>query len=163
MKAIPTMSNTRQVDLYDAHQLPQWVDQLRSGQTESVSIVDDDVVVAVLRQPPTEPTTPPGWIVAGNSFDDKKVPPPFKIVGSDSNNLGAMLWIHLQSGAMIAALPSGKWNEPHAQFRFFYAASVAAVAIELIAWSANQERWGDAGEVDARRAEAIAYFNNNAR
>lgn len=153
-----------QVDLYDAHQLPQWVDQLRSGQAESVSIVDDDVVVAVLRQPPTEPTTPPGWIVAGHSFDDKEVPPPFNLVDFDSNNIGASIWIHMSSGAMIAALPNGKWNQHGAQFRFFYAAPNATTAIPLADWSGDQEPWdrGDRGPL-FRHAQAITYFNNNAR
>ena len=94
-----------QVDLYDAHQLPQWVDQLRSGQAESVSIVDDDVVVAVLRQPPTEPTTPPGWIVASHAFDDSDVPPPFNLEVSKSNNVGASVWILPASCFMTCFTP----------------------------------------------------------
>lgn len=152
------------VDLYDAHQLPQWVDQLRSGQAESVSIVDDDVVVAVLRQPPTEPTTPPGWIVASHAFDDSDVPPPFNREVSKSNNVGASVWIHVQSGAMIAALPSGTWDQTAAKFRFFYATPNASTAIPLTGWSEDQESWDneDRGFL-FRHAQAITYFNANAR
>lgn len=158
------MPNTQQVDLYDAHQLPEWVDQLRSGPTESVSIADGGVVVAVLRQPPTEPTTPPGWIVASHAFDDSDVPPPFNLVVIDSNNIGTSVWIHLQSGAMIAALPTGKWDQKNAQFRFFYAAPNATTAIPLIDWSADQEPWDTEGRgFLIRHAEAITYFNHNAR
>lgn len=156
------MPNAHQVELYDAHQLPEWVDQLRSGQTESVSIVDDDVVVAVLHRPPTEPTTPEGWIVAGHNLDDEDVPPPFDHRVRPSNNIGASLWIHIASGAMIAALPSGNWSE-YARFSFFYAAPNATAAVPMTSWTKDQECWNSERPYELFHTAAIAYFNTHAR
>lgn len=58
-----------EVDVYDAHELEQWIGELSSGRTDQVIIRDSDAVVAVLRKP--DPDTPAGWILAGHFYDDK--------------------------------------------------------------------------------------------
>lgn len=49
--------------------------------------------------------TPTGWLVSSHSFDDDELPIPFDSVGTDSNDVGAAVWIHLTSRAMIAVEP----------------------------------------------------------
>ncbi|GAB4950117.1 MULTISPECIES: hypothetical protein [Mycobacterium avium complex (MAC)] len=148
-----------EVDVYDAHELEQWIGQLSSGRTDQVIIRDSDAVVAVLRKP--DPDTPAGWILAGHFYDDKELPPPFDSVGCDSNNVGACVWIHLISGAMVAAIPTGRWND-QAGFAFYYAGPNGTSAIPLSGWTGDQRQWDgtDPNAFDRHRDQAIAYFNS---
>lgn len=148
-----------EVDVYDAHELEQWIGQLSRGATDEVTIRDGDAVVAVLRKPDLD--TPAGWIVAGHVYGHKELPPPFDSIGLDSNNVGASVWIHLVSGSMIAAIPTGPWDD-QARFAFYYAGPNATSAIPLRDWTADQRQWdGTAADTcDRRRAQAIAYFNS---
>ncbi|ETA92395.1 hypothetical protein O982_23780 [Mycobacterium avium 10-5581] len=147
-----------EVDVYDAHELDQWIGQLSSGATDEVTICDGDAAVAVLRKPDLD--TPAGWIVAGHSYGDKELPAPFDSIGWDSNNVGGSVWIHLVSGSMVAAVPTGRWDD-QARFAFYYAGPHATSAIPLSDWTADQWQWDgtDAAACDRRRAQAIAYFN----
>src|SRR5262245_22906407 len=105
-----------QVDVEDADALEHWVRQISSGKVDAVDVLDDDEVVAVLSKPQAQDsTTPVGWIVAGHAFDDDELPAPFDSLGTNSNNVGASVWVELSSGAMIAAVPTGLWKE-QAQF-----------------------------------------------
>lgn len=148
-------------DVDDAHELDHWVHQITSGTTESVAIRDGEEVVAVLRKPESAPEPPADWVVAGHSFNDDELPAPFDSIGCKSNNIGASVWVHLASGAMIAAVPTGPWKE-RAQFAFYYARPNATSAIRLKGWSNGQEMWdgSDADDYRTLHKQAIAYFNS---
>lgn len=106
-------------------------------------------------------TSPAEWIAAGHAHDDDQLPAPFDAVRSDSNNVGASVWIHVATGAMIAAIPTGRWKEP-AQFAFYYAAPAAQTAMPLIGWTSSQLQWdgSDPNAYTRHHDMAIAYFNS---
>lgn len=103
--------------------------------------------------------TPAGWLVASHSFDDDELPIPFDSVRTDSNNVGAAVWIHLASGAMIAAIPPGPWRRP-GRFAFYYTGPLGVSVIPLKEWTDAQQRWdGTEPNTIPFREAAIDFFN----
>lgn len=147
----------------DSDVLERWARQIASGKIDAVEVVDYDEVLAVLSkvQPPNS-TTPAGWIVAGHAYDDDTLPAPFDSVGAQSNNVGASVWIHLSSGAMVAAIPDGPWNRPNQQFKFYYAPPRAAAPIQLDGWNGAQRAWNgrESCAPDIHHKHAIEFFNS---
>lgn len=110
---------------------------------------------------PRVEAVPAGWVVASHDFQDKGLPAPFDQIKVSSRNLGASVWIHIASGAMIAAVPTGPWNE-RAKYAFYYAAPSGVTAIELKGWSVDQPEW-DTSSVNVCitcHDQAKEYFNS---
>ena len=107
----------------------------------------------------TNDPLPAGWAVLSHSYDDADLPAPFNAIGTQSNNIGASVWVYLSTGAMVAAIPTGMWKE-RAQFDFFYAAPGAKAALRMTGWSNDQRQWdgSDPNHYSERHDEAIAYF-----
>lgn len=146
-------------DYRDSGELEHWVRQVYSGSAPVVEIVDDDIVVAEIRAPRTALPTPSGWLAAGHTYNDDELPAPFNILGFNSRNIGASVWIHLASGAKIAAVPTGPWDA-RAQFSFYYADRDAQTPILLEGWTSPQQQWdGSQNEYGARHRDAIGFFN----
>lgn len=105
--------------------------------------------------------TPDGWIVAGHTYNDSELPAPFDSIGHKSSNIGASVWIHVASGAMVAALPTGRWDEP-AQFAFYFAWRNATSAFRMKGWCDDQAPWSGSHSDDYSpyHERAIAYFNS---
>lgn len=104
---------------------------------------------------------PAGWVVASHDYQDSDFPAPFDQIQVNSRNLGASVWIHITSGAMIAAVPTGAWNE-HANYAFYYAAPNGTRAIALKDWTSDQPAW-DASSVNvciSCHDQAKEYFNS---
>lgn len=148
-----------QFEMTDSQTVGILVGRIQSGKADVVEIRHGDELVAELRKPRAVPPGPPvGWIVAGHDYGDKELPKPFDSIDFYSNNIGASVWIHVSSGAMIAAIPTGEWSVP-AQFKFYYAPPGGASAIPLEGWNADQELWTEDCGYTTRHDEAIAYFN----
>lgn len=157
--------SSHKLDVDDAAEsLERWARQIAARKVDVVDVVDYDEVLAVLTkvQEPPEPTTPAGWIVAGHAYDDAALPAPFDAIGAESNNIGASVWVHLGSGAMIAAIPTGLWRSAHEQFKFYYAPPRAAAPIPLDGWNGAQFTWDgtDSEAPSARHRDAIKFFNS---
>ncbi|MDQ1247901.1 MAG: hypothetical protein QG597_2273 [Actinomycetota bacterium] len=104
-------------------------------------------------------STPTGWIVAGHHYDDREVPEPFRQLQPSTNNVGASMWIHLTSGARIAALPTGPWHGGY--YAFYYTAPHSDTPVLLKEWTASQRRWdGDETQYFTCFEEACDYFNS---
>lgn len=101
---------------------------------------------------------PAGWIAAGHSFRDDELPAPFDALNFSSNNIGASVWVHIASGAMIAAVPTGRWKD-RAGFAFYYASPSGTSPISLEGWTSEQELWcGSTPDHQAHHDRAVEYF-----
>lgn len=109
----------------------------------------------------SRPTAVASWIVAGYHYHDDELPPPFNSVETKSDNIGAIVWIHFSSGAMVAAIPTGRWKD-RALFAFYYAGPNAAIPIPLQAWTSAQTYWdgSNSGDFVAHHRAAVEYFNS---
>ncbi len=99
------------------------------------------------------------WVLAAKAFKDDELPSPFDSVAPASNNLGVLLWVHLPSGAMIAAVPTGPWNQ-RGWFHLYYAAPRASRPLSLQLWSGDLEaQWDGTDPRQARAAQdAVMAF-----
>lgn len=152
--------NTSAFDYRNNSELEHWVRQVYAGTTDVVAIRDADTVVAEIRAPRTTLPTPPGWLAAGHTYNDDELPAPFDTLRFNSRNIGASVWIHLASGAKIAAVPTGPWDEK-AGFAFYYADRDAQVPLPLPGWTNAQREWdGSESQYTSCHREAIGFFNS---
>lgn len=150
-----------EIDIRDVPDLRAWIQHINTGATDAITIVDDNKTpLAEFRHPRSTFPTPAGWLVAGHSFNDAAIPAPFDSLAVQSNNIGASVWIHVASGAMIAAVPTATWDQP-GQFAFYYAASTNGSPFELQAWTVEQRSWDtdSAAGYSRQHRLAIEYFN----
>ena len=100
------------------------------------------------------------WALAGTGFRDKELPSPFDVLAPESNNFGAVIWVHLASGAMIAAVPTAEWKES-GSFQFHYAAPNADKSLPMQMWCDESMFWDGSAPQHAFAAQnAVVEFMN---
>lgn len=102
------------------------------------------------------------WFQAARSLPTKSLPAPFAEYVRDDNGIGACLWIHASSGAMITAIPQGRWDTPGAMFAFYYSHPALPSAVHLDGWTYSLLSWENhsSNGYEQRRADVISLFHN---
>ncbi|MCX2966220.1 type II toxin-antitoxin system Phd/YefM family antitoxin [Gordonia aquimaris] len=115
--------------------------------------------------PPTHTNRDLGaWFEAARSVPSHQLPSPLDQHAVDDGGVGACLWIHATSGAMIAAIPTGRWDTPGAHFAFYYSHPGLPRALHLDGWTYALAAWHNrsAAGYDERRKEVLELFRERA-
>lgn len=149
------------------------ITEARNELSETVkSVADTGIPVGItvngrtqaILAPPRIPGDQGPWLQAAESTPSSKLPGPFLGQIVDDGGIGACLWVHAASGAMIAAIPTGRWDEPGAHFAFYYTHPAMSESIHLDGWTYALLPWennGSSGYTD-RRADVVALFRERA-
>lgn len=81
------------------------------------------------------------WFQAASALPTGSLPTPFADHAADDGDIGACLWVHAASGAMIAAIPTGRWDRPGARFALYYSHPALPSAVHLDDWTRSLSPW----------------------
>lgn len=131
---------------------------------KSLGITVNGRTQAILAPPAHIDSDLGAWFEAATSVPSHELPSPLAQHAADDGGVGACLWIHATSGAMIAAIPTGRWDTPGARFAFYYSHPGLPHALHLDGWTYALSAWHNRGAdgYDERRNDVLELFRERA-